>query len=129
MNADEIRLMSPLDLRPTEQIIPGRVRDVIAMIVTRQAWTQPICLERTTFAILDGHHRHAAAIQLGLGRVPVRILAYDDVALTSWRAEIRPTREDVLRRARAGELYPPKTTRHFFEAKASETFCLQALLW
>ncbi|GJE57057.1 MULTISPECIES: ParB N-terminal domain-containing protein [Methylobacterium] len=128
MNTDEIRLISPLDLRPTEEISLGRVREVIAMIVARQAWTQPICLERTTLAILDGHHRHAAAIQLGLRRVPVRVFAYEAVELASWRAEIHPTRDEVLRRARAGELYPPKTTRHSFEQSNFRIDSLQVLI-
>jgi len=113
-----IGFVSPSEMRPTEQIRPGRVREVIAMIVARQAWTQPIRLERTTLAILDGHHRHAASIQLGLLRVPVQILDYEAVELASWRADVFPTRGDVLRRALDGNLYPPKTTRHNFRRDA-----------
>jgi len=109
-------LVAPSDLRPTEAVCPDQVRAVIALVVADQAWTQPICVERTTLAILDGHHRHAAALQLGLARVPVRAFDYGEVELGSWRAEWRPTREDVLRRARTGALYPAKTTRHFFAA-------------
>jgi len=119
MSVPEIRFLSPSELRPTEQIRPARVREVIAMIVACQAWTQPIRLERTRLAILDGHHRHAASIQLGLRRVPVQILDYADVELGSWRADIAPTRDEVLRRAEDGDLYPPKTTRHAFDPIAA----------
>lgn len=128
MSDARIRLLSPTELRPTEEVEPGRIREVIAMIVACQAWTQPIRLEGTTLAILDGHHRHAAAIQLGLRRVPVQILDYDAVELGSWRTGISPTRTEVLRRARTGDLYPPKTTRHNFEPTTSLLIFLSSLL-
>ncbi|KMO14230.1 ParB N-terminal domain-containing protein [Methylobacterium platani] len=115
-----LSLLPPLALRPTEETDPGRIGEVIALILDAQAWTQPICVERDTLAVLDGHHRLAAAIQLGLARVPVRTYDYAAVPLASWRPEVAPTRDEVLRRALAGRLYPPKTTRHTF-APAPET--------
>ena len=115
MSIGKIELVPPSLLRPTEEIVPARVGEVIELILDRQAWTQPICVERNTFAVLDGHHRLNAAIQLGLARVPVQAFDYATVQLDSWRPEIIPTREDVLRRALSGFLYPPKTTRHNFE--------------
>ncbi|ACL61699.1 ParB N-terminal domain-containing protein [Methylobacterium nodulans] len=114
MSTADLHFISPHALRPTEEICPDRVREVVDLIVAQQAWTQPICVERTTLALLDGHHRRAAAIQLGLTRVPVRVFDYEAVDLASWRADVVPTREEVLRRARDGQLYPPKTTRHAF---------------
>lgn len=114
MSHATLRLVPPSVLRPTEEIAPARVGEVIALILDRQGWTQPICVECGTLAVLDGHHRLTAAIQLGLARVPVRLYDYAAVHLTSWRPEITPTREEVLRRALSGRLYPPKTTRHSF---------------
>lgn len=114
MSHATLRLVPPSLLRPTEEIAPARVGEVIALILDRQGWTQPICVECDTLAVLDGHHRLTAAIQLGLARVPVRLYDYASVQLISWRPEITPTREEVLRRALSGRLYPPKTTRHIF---------------
>jgi hypothetical protein len=114
MSGTSFVLISPSDLCPTEAFRPEQVRAVIALIVAGQAWTQPICVEHETLAILDGHHRHAAAMQLGLVRVPVRMFDYNHVGLGSWREDWCPTRADVLQRARDGNLYPPKTTRHTF---------------
>lgn len=108
--------------------MPGRVSEVIDLILERQAWTQPICVDSETLAVLDGHHRLTAAIQLGLARVPVRMYDYATVQLGSWRPEIGPTREEVLRRALEGRLYPPKTTRHTFEALDPETVDLNQLV-
>ncbi len=126
--SDPVILLAPSDLRPTEAVCPDQVRAVIALMVAEQAWTQPICVERTTLAILDGHHRHAAALQLGLARVPVRAFDYAEVELASWRADWKPTREDVLRRARTGALYPAKTTRHTFAASVATALPLQRLI-
>lgn len=128
MTATDLILIPPAGLRPTEAFRPDRVRTVIALIVAGQAWTQPICVERETLAILDGHHRHAAAIQLGLARVPVRMFDYDRVGLGSWREDWCPTRTDVLRRARDGDLYPPKTTRHTFPVGTTVSIGLAHLI-
>lgn len=128
MTGPDFVLVPPSALRPTEAFHPDQVRAVIALIVAGQAWTQPICVERVTLAILDGHHRHAAALQLGLARVPVRMFDYDQVALGSWRDDWCPTREEVLRRARDGDLYPPKTTRHTFAAGETTPLALARLV-
>ncbi|MCJ2081732.1 ParB N-terminal domain-containing protein [Methylobacterium sp. J-090] len=101
-------------LRPTEEAIPARAREVVAMILADQAWKQPICIEGTVHALLDGHHRLVAARELGLVRVPVQVFDYAEVELLSWRPDFAPTRAEVLARALSGELYPPKTTRHVF---------------
>lgn len=97
-------------MRQTQSSTPfdTRVGEVSALILDRQAWTQPIRVERTTLAVLDGHHRLTAAIRLGLARVSVRLYDYATVQLISWRVEITPTREEVLRRAVMRRLYPPK---------------------
>ncbi|SEP50523.1 ParB-like nuclease domain-containing protein [Methylobacterium sp. ap11] len=124
----ELSLIPPRLLRPTEETVRGRIGEVIALILTEQAWTQPICVERDTLAVLDGHHRLAAAIQLGLARVPVRLYAYATVPLASWRPGIVPTRGEVLRRALAGHLYPPKTTRHRFAPEPPISVALAQLL-
>ncbi len=114
-------------LRPTEETIPTRVREVVAMILAEQAWTQPICIEGTVHALLDGHHRLAAARELGLTRVPVHVFDYDEVDLLSWRPEVAPTRAEVLARAVSGRLYPHKTTRHVFPPRPSRPVPLAAL--
>ncbi|MFH6787259.1 MULTISPECIES: ParB N-terminal domain-containing protein [Methylobacterium] len=128
MSMAEPFLLPPLVLRPTEETIRSRIGEVIGLILDEQAWTQPIRVERGTLAVLDGHHRLAAAIQLGLGRVPVRTYDYATVPLASWRPEIQPTRDEVLRRALAGQLYPPKTTRHTFAPEPLATVGLGRLL-
>ena len=128
MSIAALSLLPPLALRPTEETLRGRIGEVIGLILDEQAWTQPIRVERGTLAVLDGHHRLAAAIQLGLVRVPVRTYDYATVPLASWRPGIHPTRDEVLRRALAGQLYPPKTTRHTFAPEPLASVGLGRLL-
>jgi hypothetical protein len=119
----------PLDaIRPTEEILPERVAEVVAMIRTRDAWTQPIAVETSSLALLDGHHRLAAARILGFARVPVRLFDYREVELTSWRPDYAPTPAEVIARARSGQLYPHKTTRHRFPLTPSVEIPLTSLL-
>lgn len=114
MTRPDLQLLPPSLIRPTEEILAERVDEVVAMVLERRAWTQPICVERATYALLDGHHRLAAARRLDLARVPVHLFDYADVELASWRPDHAPTRAEVLARARSGDLFPHKTTRHTF---------------
>lgn len=127
MTGPECLLLPVRLLRPTEETIFARVREVVAMILAERAWTQPICIEGTVHALLDGHHRLAAARELGLARVPVHVFDYDEVDLLSWRPEIAPTRAEVLARAVSGTLYPHKTTRHVFPPRPARPVPLAAL--
>lgn len=115
-------------IRCTEEVCPRRVGEVVAMIAQRRAWTHPICIEGTVGALLDGHHRHAAARMLGLARVPVRIFDYAEVELLSWRTGAPPTRAEVLARAVSGELFPFKTTRHVFPNRFMPPISLEELI-
>lgn len=110
----ELRLVSPSSLAPHEEIIPDRVNEVTDLLVREQRWTSPICIERHSRCIMDGHHRHAAALRLGLKLVPVVSFDYDDVRLGSWRADMYIEPGEIVERARRGMLLPHKSTRHVF---------------
>lgn len=121
-------LLPPAMIRPTEAILPERVDAVVAMVLERGAWTRPICIEGTVHALLDGHHRLEAARRLGLARVPVHVFDYAEVGLASWRADHAPTRAEVLARARSGDLFPHKTTRHAFPGHPARPVPLSDLI-
>lgn len=121
-------LMPLTSIRPTEETIAARVREVIAMLLRDRVWTQPICVEGTLTALLDGHHRLAAAQELGLSRIPVHVFDYAKVERDSWRPDVSPTRAEVLRRAESGDLYPYKTTRHTFPYMPVRPVSLTALM-
>jgi hypothetical protein len=77
-------------------------------------WRVPIVLEQESLAVMDGHHRLAAARSLGLVRVPVLRLEYRHVEVVASRDGFVVTPEEIVERARRGRLYPEKTTRHVF---------------
>jgi hypothetical protein len=106
---------APVDtLLVTEETDPQRVDEVVAILQSSKVWTVPICVEVNTNAVMDGHHRLAAAKILGLDWVPVRKLSYDQVEVAAWRPGESVSKDEILRRAIAGEPYPAKTTRHIF---------------
>ena len=101
-------------IRPTEQHYAEHA-ELLAQDLRRVAlWRVPIVLERDSLAVMDGHHRLAAACRLGLAFAPCLRLAYAQVGLTATRSGYRVDPAEIVRRARQCDLYPPKTTRHAF---------------
>ena len=110
----EIVLVDLGRVLPTEQVNSDFVDTLAAGMRASGVWTHPLLLESSTLAILDGHHRFAAAKQIGLCTVPAMCVSYRDsrVHLESWRTNHRYTPEEILHRARTGDLLPYKSTRH-----------------
>lgn len=110
----------PIVLIPVDRILPneehdvGRLVEVLDSIERTGRWTAPIVLERTSLAVMDGHHRLAAARALSFVRVPCVLLDYAAVKVESRRPGIDVDGAQIIARSRACTLYPPKTTRHVF---------------
>lgn len=109
-----------IELIPTEQILPNeehnetRLLEVLDSISRSGRWTTPIVLERASLAVMDGHHRLAAARQLSLLRVPCVLLDYTQIGVEARRPDFYVDGAQIITRSRARLLYPPKTTRHIF---------------
>jgi hypothetical protein len=101
-------------LRPTEEHHAEHARSLTQQIARAGVWTTPVLIERTSKAVMDGHHRLTAAKALGLALVPCIELAYGDprLLLTSWREDVVVTPEWVIAAALSGQPMPPKTSRH-----------------
>ena len=110
----------PIDFVPVEQIRPNECHypdhavTLADTILREQLWRIPIALERTSLAVMDGHHRLEAARRLGLKYIPCLLLDYDSVEVDATRQGYLVNSHEIVRRARTGELYPPKTTHHRF---------------
>lgn len=109
-----IELISIDQILPNEEHDELRLLEVLASIEHSGRWTAPIVLERTSLAVMDGHHRLAAARRLCLSRVPCVLLDYLQVGVETRRPDFRVDGERIVARSRARALYPPKTTRHIF---------------
>ncbi|ARO87448.1 hypothetical protein EBAPG3_006490 [Nitrosospira lacus] len=101
-------------IHPHECHYPHHAAALADTILREQLWRMPIALERTSLAVMDGHHRLQAACQIRLKYVPCLLLDYDYVQVDATRRNYPVNPHEIVRRARAGDLYPPKTTRHRF---------------
>lgn len=110
-------------LRAHEEVVAPRVEELARLLEREGRVRLAIVADAETLVVLDGHHRLAALKKLGCRRVPVLLVDYHrpDIRVGTWREGDRaPTKEEVVRQARSGKLYPPKTTRHFFPWKLRE---------
>lgn len=109
-------------LRPHEMHDPEWARQLRFRICRQGVWTCPLAVTRSGRVVMDGHHRLAAAADLGLVLVPAVLMSYEDgnVELASWRDEL-VTHDQILNAARTGDLLPPKTTKHLFRPPVGET--------
>ncbi len=111
---DWVVLLAPESLLPLEHHDPVRARTLAKEIYASGLWRKPLLVEANHLIVLDGHHRRAAAIHLGLQAVPAMLIPYDDplLTLTSWRPGEQWSRTEIIARALRGNLCPIKTTRH-----------------
>ncbi|HVJ37965.1 MAG TPA: ParB N-terminal domain-containing protein [Stenotrophomonas sp.] len=110
-----IELVPLAIIRPTERHYPEHADSLAADMRQHALWRVPIVIERSSNAVMDGHHRLVAARQLGLYFVPCLRLDYTQVRVSAARAGYDVCPADILRRALAADPYPPKTTRHEFD--------------
>jgi hypothetical protein len=75
------------------------------------------------YIVLDGSHRHVFFLQNGIKYSPVIFVDYesDDIRVGTHLmhrhfvdGDKGISKAEVIRRGLSGELYPPRTTRHFF---------------
>ncbi len=102
------------DLKSHERVVAKKVRALAAEIRHRGVFEDPIWVARGSGVILNGHHRAAALRRLGADRVPAWVIDYDAdlVRLGRWDDGPPIAKDEVVRRGLAGDLYPPRTTRH-----------------
>jgi len=99
-----------------ERIRPALLQELTDQIRKDGYLRRPILVADVDFVILDGHHRVEAVRALGARRIPAYLVDYssDIVQLGTWPDAVVSvvTKEDVIRRGRTGDLFPPKTSRH-----------------
>ncbi|MGP8077228.1 MAG: ParB N-terminal domain-containing protein [Thermoplasmata archaeon] len=103
-------------LRIHEEVNPVHVEDLQESIRSDGVLWEPIWVGRLNGfdVILNGHHRYHALVRLGAQRIPAFVFDYGDsiIRLDRWGAGPPLTKEEVVRRAKWGTPFPPKTTRH-----------------
>ncbi len=93
-------------LVPHEEIVPGRLRDLMEKIRREGVVDMPIVVApipgTDKYLVVDGHHRWAAVKELGYRKVPAIIIDYfdDSVKLKTWYPAVIGDIEGVLRALR-----------------------------
>jgi L-serine kinase (ADP) len=108
-------VLIPIDeLRPHEQVDPAKVRQLAAELSRAGMFEEPVLVAQGSNVILNGHHRVAALRALGAERVPAWRVDYasDAIDLDRWTPGPPISKEEVVRRASEGRLFPVRTTRH-----------------
>lgn len=110
----DIEYLKVSKLLATELHDLEKADNLFAKILDAGIWTTPILVEYSSLAVMDGHHRLAVALLLGLKRVPAVRIRYDDprVILSAWRLGDSYCPQDIINAALSGTLFPIKSTRH-----------------
>lgn len=101
---------------PNEEVYHDRVDWLASKIEMEKLWRVPVPIDRDSFAIMDGHHRRAAAQRLNLKRIPCILLDYSEVELISTHSSMLVTPQTVQDFARNRQTFPPKSTKHIFKS-------------
>lgn len=110
-------------IRALEYVFPHHLKNLSEMILKAGYMTTPLILTKEYNIVLDGSHRHVFLLQEGYRIAPVYFVDYksDDIRvgthlmhrhIIEGRKGI--SKDEVIQRGLTGNLFPPRTTRHFF---------------
>lgn len=114
--------MLPIEkLKVHEETGEERVSELAEKIRKDGVLKNPVVVERRHLVVLDGHHRLAALKRLGMKLVPAQLVNYEDADLKVYlrRRELlmQIIKEAVIGKAKRGEVFPRKTTRHLIKER------------
>lgn len=122
--------IAPIEkLRPLEKVFPTHLENLKNMILESGVIEMPILADKNTGIVLDGSHRYAIFYMLGFKKVPVYWVNYDDEDIRVGSHLIHRhlvddqkniSKSEVKERGLSGNLYSPRTTRHFFPFRKNE---------
>lgn len=116
----DIHLVDLPWLKPHEEVVSEKhVDDLLQATLGWGAYISPLLVDRTTGAILDGHHRYHVGKRLGLTRVPAVLVDYmgdHEITVDVWDGcgLQSLTKHQVLAMSLSPHVFPPKTSKHSF---------------
>ncbi|MCJ7705466.1 MAG: ParB N-terminal domain-containing protein [Desulfobacterales bacterium] len=102
------------ELREHEEIRPDYLDELKNEILSDGMLKMPIAVDRSTYIILDGHHRLHALKKIGCKKIPVILVDYQspEIEVIPWREGEKITKEMIIDTALTGKRMRPKTSRH-----------------
>ena len=112
--AEEIVLFEIEELKEHEEIRPDYLEALKDEILSDGILKMPICIDKSTCIILDGHHRLHALKRLGCKKIPCVLVDYQssEIKVTPWREGETITKEKIIDTALSGGRMPSKTSKH-----------------
>lgn len=107
-------------LRGIEEFDQERVNVLESKIRKDGHWMVPVVAEVQHHLVLDGQHRLEVARRLGIKRIPVIFVRYDEVQVWTLRKEEKVSPNRVIARVNKGSIYPYKTVKHKFNFKVPQ---------
>ena len=110
-------------LKPLEMVFPNHLNILSKIIMETETIDSPLIADEKTGIILDGSHRYIFFLKFGYKEVVVEFIDYFDENIRvgthlMHRHIIDKTSDisktEVIERGLSGNLFPPRTTRHFF---------------
>jgi hypothetical protein len=115
---DDVQLIPLSWLKAHEQIQIPNFECLLEATKKAKSIMKPVVVDCRTGAILDGHHRHAIGLELGLSLIPAICVDYlqdTEITVDVWPGNHgveKLTKEDVIDMSLSPEVFPPKTSRH-----------------
>ena len=110
----EVVLLGIEELKEHEEIRPDYLDALKNEILSDGILKMPICIDKHTCIILDGHHRLQALKRLGCKKIPCVLVDYQspDISVISWREGETITKQKIIDTALSGGRMPSKTSKH-----------------
>jgi L-serine kinase (ADP) len=111
---DEVVFFEIEELKEHEEIRPDYLEALKNEILSDGILKMPICIDKNTCIILDGHHRLQALKRLGFRKIPCVLVDYQspEIKVIAWREGETMTKEEIIDTALSGKRMPSKTSRH-----------------
>ena len=116
-------------LKPLEKVFKYHLKNLSKLILKDGIVLTPIIADNKYGIVLDGSHRYIFFLMNGFKEVPVKFVDYEDEHIRVGsllihrhliNEKIQISKKEVVRRGIKGELFPPRTTRHFFPFRKNE---------
>ena len=116
-------------LKPLEKVFLYHLKNLSKMILSKGIVQTPIIADKKHGIVLDGSHRYIFFLMNGFKEVPVKFVDYHDEHIRVGsrlihryliEEKMNISKEEVIKRGLSGNLFPPRTTRHFFPFRKNE---------
>ena len=123
------KIVSIRSLVPLEKVFPTHLKNLEKMIDNDGFMLKAIIIDEKTGIVLDGSHRYVYLLKKGFKEAPVYLVNYNDENIrvgTHLRhrflidGDSGISKKECCSRALSGNLFSPRTTRHFFPFRKAD---------